>query len=400
MDIELLSSLVRKLILESDEVAVPGLGTFATSLVVASFSDRGYTINPPYRKLDFIPSEAPSSDGTPAAQTVQAAADGNLAAGWESAADGELAAGGESAADGNFAADGELAVEQTAGEPKGGEVPAIIGRIAATRKIALAQAAAELAECVQAIRAELEAERLAQLPGLGKLRLTKEGEIFFVAAEDLNIYPEGFGLEPVSLKNKEAQAADVASAEVAPAVGAPAEVESAKVVAPAEVAPAEVTPAASTLAENAPKTANLAQNVGETGESASKSADLARNGGETGESASKTVNSAQNVGETGESASKSPDLARNEAEVDATAGPTPETATPTAAVVAAPATNFAGPTPKARKRLPAAVRVILILVAVLLIAAVALRVLGTLAPDFVDRLLYSPEELEILRQSL
>ena len=384
MDIELLSSLVRKLILESDEVAVPGLGTFATSLVGASFSDRGYTINPPYRKLDFIPSEAPSSDGTPAAQTVQAAADGNLAA------------GGESAADGNFAADGELAVEQTAGEPKGGEVPAIIGRIAATRKIALAQAAAELAESVQAIRAELEAERLAELPGLGKLRLTKEGEIFFVAAEDLNIYPEGFGLEPVSLKNKEAQAADVASAEVAPAVGAPAEVESAKVVAPAEVAPAEVTPAASTLAENAPKTANLAQNVGETGESASKSADLARNGGETGESASKTVNSAQNVGETGESASKSPDLARNEAEVDATAGPTPETATPTAAVVAAPATNFAGPTPKARKRLPAAVRVILILVAVLLIAAVALRVLGF----FVDRLLYSPEELEILRQSL
>ena len=37
-------------------------------------------------------------------------------------------------------------------------------------------------------------------PGLGRLRATKENNIFFVADEDLDIYPAGFGLEPISLK--------------------------------------------------------------------------------------------------------------------------------------------------------------------------------------------------------
>ena len=38
------------------------------------------------------------------------------------------------------------------------------------------------------------------LPGLGRLRATKENNIFFIADEDLDIYPAGFGLEPISLK--------------------------------------------------------------------------------------------------------------------------------------------------------------------------------------------------------
>ena len=37
-------------------------------------------------------------------------------------------------------------------------------------------------------------------PGLGRLRSTKENNFFFVADEDLDIYPGGFGLEPISLK--------------------------------------------------------------------------------------------------------------------------------------------------------------------------------------------------------
>ena len=51
MDIDLLAKMVGELILEHDEVALPGVGTFVAELVGASFSDKGFTINPPYRKL-------------------------------------------------------------------------------------------------------------------------------------------------------------------------------------------------------------------------------------------------------------------------------------------------------------------------------------------------------------
>ena len=53
MDIDLLSKLVKELIMDHDEVALPGVGTFVAELVPSSFSDRGYTINPPYRRLYF-----------------------------------------------------------------------------------------------------------------------------------------------------------------------------------------------------------------------------------------------------------------------------------------------------------------------------------------------------------
>ena len=58
MDIELLSNMVRELVLSHDEVGLPGLGSFVTEMVPASFSDRGYTINPPYRRLTFVPGKS------------------------------------------------------------------------------------------------------------------------------------------------------------------------------------------------------------------------------------------------------------------------------------------------------------------------------------------------------
>ena len=57
MNIDLLSKMVRELILDHDRVTLPGLGTFVAELVPASFSDKGYTINPPYRRLSFRPSK-------------------------------------------------------------------------------------------------------------------------------------------------------------------------------------------------------------------------------------------------------------------------------------------------------------------------------------------------------
>lgn len=53
MDTPLLAKMVRELILENDAVTLPGIGTFVAELVGASFSDKGYTINPPYRRLSF-----------------------------------------------------------------------------------------------------------------------------------------------------------------------------------------------------------------------------------------------------------------------------------------------------------------------------------------------------------
>ena len=45
MDIDLLSKMVKELILDNDEVSLPGVGSFVAELVPSSFSDKGYTIN-------------------------------------------------------------------------------------------------------------------------------------------------------------------------------------------------------------------------------------------------------------------------------------------------------------------------------------------------------------------
>ncbi|MBP5234777.1 MAG: hypothetical protein J6Z20_02215, partial [Bacteroidales bacterium] len=49
-------------------------------------------------------------------------------------------------------------------------------------------------------------------PGLGRLRATRENNFFFVADEDLDIYPDGFGLEPISLKTHEETPEEVSAA--------------------------------------------------------------------------------------------------------------------------------------------------------------------------------------------
>lgn len=130
MDINQLSTLVRSQILGSDEVLVPGLGTFRAEVVPAAFSDNGFTVNPPYRKLTFVSEEL----------------------------------------------EGAAKVE-----------------------------AEGLAECVAELKKQLGETRCVELAGLGKLRLTKSDQYFFVPDEEADIYPEGFGLEPVSLKNKDAR---------------------------------------------------------------------------------------------------------------------------------------------------------------------------------------------------
>jgi hypothetical protein len=57
-----------------------------------------------------------------------------------------------------------------------------------------------LGDFIAELRTVIFTKKLVALPGLGRLRATKENNIFFIADEDLDIYPAGFGLEPISLK--------------------------------------------------------------------------------------------------------------------------------------------------------------------------------------------------------
>lgn len=213
MDINQLSALVRSHLLDSDEVIVPGLGTFRAEVVPAAFSDNGFTVNPPYRKLTFVQEELPSAN--------------------------------------------KLEVD-----------PAYI----------------------ESLKKDLQEARSIDFPGLGKLRLTKSDQYFFVPDEDANIYPEGFGLAPVSLKNKDARS-----------------------------------------------------------ESGMTDSDEPGKPGKPGKSG------------------KSRKAPREK---------------------------------KPRNPKRTAIIVAVVIVDIILIAIVALRVLGAVAPDFVDKLLYTPEELEILHSRL
>ena len=138
MDIDLLSRIVKELITDHDKVGLPGLGTFVAEVVPASFSDKGYTINPPYRRLSFHP------DNTEADLLVKFYADSN-------------------------------------------HVPLEASRVYIT-------------EFLSELKQVLIQRKTVIFPGLGRLRATKENNFFFVPDEDLDIYPDGFGLLPVSMK--------------------------------------------------------------------------------------------------------------------------------------------------------------------------------------------------------
>ena len=60
-----------------------------------------------------------------------------------------------------------------------------------------------IADFLSEMKEVLKQKKSIVFPGLGRLRSTKENNFFFVADEDLDIYPEGFGLEPISLKTQQ-----------------------------------------------------------------------------------------------------------------------------------------------------------------------------------------------------
>lgn len=152
MDIDLLSKMVKELILDNDRVVLPGLGCFVAEMVPSTFSDKGYTINPPYRRLYFR-SRPDQGD----------------------------------------------ALTRLYAEGNGVEME-IADKI--------------ITDFVAELKGVLFSKKTVIFPGLGRLRATKENAVFFVADEDLDIYPAGFGLEPVSLKTHQESATEVSAAVV------------------------------------------------------------------------------------------------------------------------------------------------------------------------------------------
>ena len=150
MDIDLLSKMIKELILERDRVVLPGLGCFVAEMVPATFSDKGYTINPPYRKLSFR-SRPDMGD-----ELIDFYVDAND-----------------------------------------------LDRDVACRI---------LGDFIRELRQIIFTKKIVILPGLGRLRATKENNLFFIPDEDLDIYPAGVGLEPISLKSHVESPQEVASA--------------------------------------------------------------------------------------------------------------------------------------------------------------------------------------------
>lgn len=283
MDIALLSKMIGELLLDHEEVGLPGLGAFLAEMVPASFSDRGYTINPPYRRVTFIPSRS--------------------------------------------------------------EDDSLVELYARSNGIDYDQSKAILQHFLEEAKRELLEKKVVVFPGLGRLRSTRQNNFFFITDEDLDIFPDGFGLPAVSLKNhletKEEVRGKVeelvslvdgsAPAEL-PAEEVPAAIEETPLLEIAEPDPAELTPIA-------------------------------------------------------ESSQPAP-------EAPAISAPTPTHAPEK------PARPKKVKAPKVRKPLPKWLKttliVILVLVALAAVALAAFVILAQAAPDFIDSILYTPEELRII----
>ena len=250
MTIESFTSCLEEFIMEHDRLLVPGLGSFTAGLQAATISDNGFTINPPYRKLEFIYGE-------------------------------------------------DLGI---------GENEQYDYLYSIKEKMDLEKVREELAEIISEIKREVEANSLVELPGLGKLRSLGDGHLFFVMDKDAQIYPEGFALSSVSLKNRVSGIPEV--------VAAPKPVEQ---------------PVAATEGHNEAATSETA---------------------ETTVTAEEAVSKEQKVAD---------GLARK------------------------------------KKRMPVVVKVILWLLGIALLLLAGFMALAYFCPDFIDTLLYSPDEIELLK---
>lgn len=301
MDVELLSKIIRELIIDHDEVALPQVGTFVAEIVPASFSDRGYTVNPPYRRLSFV--QRPGSDTL------------------------------------------------------------LVDFYAKANGMDLRMAESYLGDFLSELRKVLEERKVIVLPGLGRLRATRENALFFVPEEDLDIYPDGFGLKSVSLKHipSEQEAVEIPVSFVNAVAGAGRHVSSAETVTVLEEEPSP--DAGSASAETEPSGPLSGETACPVSAGLPSDAEAAVAGEPEGNPESSGASDAVQATETG---------AGTESEVPAQ------------------------PSSGRRKALRTVLIVLGTCVAVAGLLLAVFLILADVAPDFIDSILYTPEELRII----
>ena len=284
--------MVGELIVKHDQVGLPGVGTFVAEMVPATFSDKGYTINPPYRRLSFYPGRLEDS--------------------------------------------------------------LLIDLYAESNHIARDAAKAYITQYLAELKAILEERKTIALPGLGRLRATRENTFFFIADEGLDIFPAGVGLQPVSLKTHVLQEEPVVIDVPVPTITAePEPVEIPEPISQ-EPEPAEEEPVAEEPLAEEPET--------------------------------------EPEPETVEAPEAAPAEPETEPEMETAEEPEPEAKTDWQA---ADWTQEEQPEPEEKAPTHWGVTLlVLLLVALLLFGAFIL--VSRLSPGSTDFLLYSPEELEIL----
>lgn len=290
MDIDLLAKMVKEVVMDHDSVTLPGMGSFVAELVPAAFADRGYTILPPYRRLYF--------------------------------------------------------------SPKQGDDHLLAELYAKSNDVSLADASRILADFVAEMKEVLKVRKTLVLTGLGRLRATRENHFFFVADENLDIYPNGYGLQPISLKTHEE------TPEPTPVVVEPepiVEPEPEPVVEPKPEPIVELEPEPVAEPELEPIVEPEPEPVVEPEPEPAVEPEL---------------------------------VAEPEPIVEPEPAPVVEPK-PELEPVAAP---------KKKSFWKVLGWILLILVALVVLAAVALAVVGRVAPEWLDSFLYSAEELEILHQ--
>jgi Predicted membrane protein len=141
MEISLFSKCIKELIVENDKVDVPYLGTFSAELMPAAYSDRQTTILPPFRRMYFHKHEVSLEEGR-----------------------------------------------------------LLLEKVVQLAGVSYEQAGVELGWCLSRLCSELEGSKTCALPGLGVMRANARNEFYFVPDDDLDIWPDGLGLEPVAIK--------------------------------------------------------------------------------------------------------------------------------------------------------------------------------------------------------
>lgn len=295
----MLSKMLLRLLQDHDSVSLPGLGAFVVKQEPAWFSDKGYTINPPAKRLSFVASEE----------------DDGLLVDYYAASNG---------------------IERAVAEDY------------------IRRFACEMLEV-------LKRKKTLALEGLGRLRATRENAVFFVADPDLNLESESIPLRSVSLKslvNEESVEISVPLRRPEPAV---------------ETAPEPAAEETETVAEET---------------------DAVTEGKEAVTAATDAVpEETDAVAEEKEAVAEAPEVVEEE----------PAVKEESAAVEEEPAAEVEtvseeqGGQRKGRKKISKAWYIIpIVLVCLALVCLAVFLVLCDVAPDFVDSLLYTPEELKII----